>query len=120
MSTLASLSIRPRHVHRPVCRFTPGPYHVSGSGPRVRSLKSAGGRTIAHVLFSARHESECEATAQLLAVAPDLLLELRSLVVACPCGQHAQGVDRPHRKNATHACPRCASALAVIAKAEGH
>jgi hypothetical protein len=118
MSTLPSLSIRPRHVHRQVCRFTPGPYHVSGSGARVRSLKSAGGRTIAHVLFSVRHESECEATAQLLAAAPDLLLELRSLVVGCPCGQHAQGIDR-HRKNATHACSRCASALAVIAKAEG-
>src|SRR5436305_11007106 len=101
MSTLASLPIRPRHAHREPTRFTPGPYHVSGSGPRVRSLKSAGGRTIAHVLFSARHESECEATAQLLAAAPDLLLELRALVVACPCGQHEQGIDRPRRRKAT-------------------
>src|SRR4051812_49400006 len=86
MSTLSSLPIRPRHVHRDASRFTPGPYHVSGSGPRLRSIKSAGRRTVAHVLFSERHASECDATAQLLAAAPDLLLELRTLVVACPCG----------------------------------
>ena len=89
MSTLRSLPIRPRHAHREASRFTPGPYHVSGSGPRVRSLKAAGGRTIAHVLFSARHEAESEATAHLLAAAPDLLLEVRTLVIGCPCGQHA-------------------------------
>ena len=119
MSTLASLPIRPRHAHRESSRYTPGPYHVSGSGPRVRSVKSAGGRTIAHVLFSARHESECEATAHLFAAAPDLLVELRSLVVACPCGQHTQGVDRPRRSRPAPACSRCASALETIAKAEG-
>jgi len=119
MSTLPSVPMRPRHIHRESLRFTPGPYHVSGSGPRVRRLKSAGGRTIAHVLFSARHESECEATAQLLAAAPDLLVALRTLVVACPCGQHAQGIDRPRCMKVTQACSRCESALAVIAKAEG-
>ncbi len=119
MSTLASLPIRPRHAHRELARYTPGPYHVSGSGPRVRSIKSAGGRTVAHVLFSARHASECEATAHLFAAAPDLLIELRTLVVACPCGQHAHGIDRVRRSNPAHACTRCASALAAIAKAEG-
>ena len=119
MSTLASVPIRPRHAHREAARFTPGPYHVSGSGPRTRSIKSAGGRTVAHVLFSERHASECEATAGLLATAPDLLLELRSLVVACPCGQHTHGIDRVRRSKPLPACPRCAAALAIIAKAEG-
>ncbi len=119
MSMLASVTSRPRHVHREGSRFTPGPYHVSGSGPRVRSLKSAGGRTIAHVLFSARHESECEATAQLLATAPDILSELRTLVVACPCGQNLHGMDRVRRAKPIQGCSRCASALTAIARAEG-
>src|SRR5436305_4873699 len=113
MSTLASLPIRPRHAHREPTRYTPGPYHLSGSGPRERSIKSAGGRTVARVLFSARHASECEATAQLLAAAPDLLQELCGLVVGCPCGQHTQGIDRPRRSSPAHACSRCASALAT-------
>src|SRR3954466_15485522 len=104
MSTLAFVPIRPRHAHCEAARFTPGPYHVSGSGPRIRGIKSAGGRTVAHVLFSERHASECEATAGLLAAAPDLLLELRSLIVACPCGQHTRGIDRPRRSTPADAC----------------
>ena len=86
----------------------------------MRSVKSAGGRTIAYVLFSERREAECEATAQLLAAAPDLLLELRSLIVGCPCGNHLEGIERIRRTKRTRACERCASALAAIAKAEGH
>lgn len=46
MSTLASLPIPRGHLHREASRFTPGPYHVSAAGARVRSIKSAGGRTI--------------------------------------------------------------------------
>ena len=120
MSTLPSQTIRLLHMDRKKPKCTPGPYHVSGSGPRMRSIKSAGGRTVAYVLFSARRESECEATARLMAAAPDLLLELRSLVVGCPCGNHAEGIERIRRSKRTHACERCASALAAIAKAEGH
>ena len=88
-------------------KFTPGPYHVSGSGPRIRSIKTAGGRTIAHVLFSERRETECDATAKLLAAAPDLLFELRCFVSACACGNGKIG------------CERCTSARDVITKAEG-
>ena len=119
MSALPSLTIRPLHLNRKKPRFTPGPYHVSGSGPRMRSIKSAGGRTIAYVLRSARRESECEATARLLAGAPDLLLELRSLVVGCACGNHAEGIERIGRSKRTRACERCASALAAIVNVEG-
>jgi len=119
MSSLPSVTIRPLHVDRKKPRFTPGPYHVSGSGPRMRSLKSAGGRTLAYVLFSAKRYSECEATAQLLAAAPDLLLALRSLVVGCACGNHSHGIEPIRRSQRTRACERCASALAAIAKAEG-
>src|SRR5438874_8851388 len=78
MSALPAVAIRPLQVDRKKPRFTPGPYHVSGSGPKMRSIKSAEGRTIAYVLFSQRRESECESTARLMAAAPDLLLELRS------------------------------------------
>ncbi|MFL6352922.1 MAG: hypothetical protein ACJ74Z_13880 [Bryobacteraceae bacterium] len=120
MSTLSSLAIRPAQVDRKKPRFTPGPYHVSGSGPKMRSIKSAGGRTLAYVLLSAKRHSECEAIARLMAAAPDLLLELRSLVVACPCGNHAEGIERIRRSQRTRACERCASALVAIAKAEGH
>ena len=118
MSTLPSFTIRPRPVDRKKARFTPGPYHVTGSGPKLRSLKSAGGRTIAYVLFSTRRASECEATARLLAAAPDLLVELRSLLVACSCGCHADGIERTGSKR-TRGCERCAEALAVIARVEG-
>src|SRR5690349_9895950 len=120
MSTLQSLAFRPVHIHWKKPRFTPGPYHVSGSGPRMRSIKSAGGRTLAYVLFSAKRYSECEATARLVAAAPDLLLELRSLVAGCVCGNHSEGIERIRRSKRTRACERCASALAAIAKAEGH
>ena len=119
MSALPSFTIRPVRVDRKKPKFTPGPYHVVGSGPKLRSLKSAGGRTIAYVLFSGKRELESEATAELLAAAPDLLFELRSLVVACPCGHHVQGLERIRRSKVTRACDRCASALAAIAKAEG-
>src|SRR5947208_14902128 len=104
MTTLASLTIGPMHVHRETLRFAPGPYHVAGSGPKLRSIKSAGGRTVAHVLFSARLASECEATAHSLAAAPDLLVELRTLVAACPCGRHAQGIGRLRRSKPIQGC----------------
>src|SRR5947209_14818350 len=104
MSALRSLMIRPLHVDRKKPRFAPGPYHVSGSGPRMRSIKSAGGRTVAYVLFSARRESECDSTARLIAAAPDLLLELRSIVVGCPCGSHAEGIEPTRRSKRTPAC----------------
>jgi hypothetical protein len=120
MSVLRLLAIRPVHTRRKKPGCTPGPYHVSGSGPKMRSLKSAGGRTLAYVLFSAKRESECEATARLMAAAPDLLLELQSLVITCPCGNHAEGIKRIRRSQRTRACERCAAALAAIAKAEGH
>jgi hypothetical protein len=119
MSALPSLAIRRLHLDRKKPRFTPGPYHVSGSGPRMRSIKSAGGRTLAYVLFSARRASECEGTARLMAGAPDLLLELRSMVAGCPCGNYLEGVERIPRSKRTRACERCASALAVIVKVEG-
>jgi hypothetical protein len=120
MSALRSSVIRPVHIHRKTAGFTPGPYHVSGSGPRLRSIKSAGGRTLAYVLFSAQRQSECEATARLMAAAPDLLLELQSLVVGCACGNHAEGIERIRRSQRARACERCAAALAAIAQAEGH
>ena len=120
MSALPSLAMRRLHLDRKKPRFTPGPYHVSGSGPRMRSVKSAGERTLAYVLFSAKRASECEATARLLAAAPDLLDELRWLVIGCPCGNHAEGLERIRRAKRARACERCASALAAIAKAEGH
>jgi hypothetical protein len=119
MSTLRSLAIRPGHVDRKKPRCTPGPYHVSGFGPRMRSLKSAGGRTLAYVLFSTKRSSECEATARLMAAAPDLLLALRSLVVGCACGNHAEGIGPIGRSQRARACERCAAALAAIARAEG-
>jgi hypothetical protein len=119
MSTLRSLAIRPVHIHRKKPRCTPGPYHVSGSGPRMRSIKSAGGRTLAYVLFSAKRHAECEATARLMAAAPDLLLELRSLVAGCACGNHPEGIERTRRPQRARACEQCASAVAAIAKAEG-
>lgn len=120
MSTFPSLTIRPVHVDRTKPSFTPGPYHVSGSGPKLRSIKSSGGRTVAYVLFSEKRESESDATAQLLAAAPDLLFELRSLLVGCPCGNHSRGIERNRRSKLPRSCERCASALAAIAKAEGH
>jgi hypothetical protein len=86
----------------------------------MRSIKSAGARTVAYVLFSERREAECEATARLMAAAPDLLLELRSLVGDCPCGNHSEEIERIRRSKRTHACERCASAVAAIAKVEGH
>ena len=119
MTTLSSFTIRSKPVDRKRARFTPGPYHVAGSGPKLRSLKSVGGRTIAYVLFSTRRASECEATARLLSAAPDLLIELRSLLVACPCGFHAEGIEWPRSKR-TRTCERCASAVAAIARVEGH
>lgn len=120
MSTLPSSSIRPFRLTRNQSKFTPGPYHVSGSGPRMRSIKSSGGRTIAHVLFSERRERESEATARLMAAAPDLLLELRTLVLACPCDKHAPGREVSRRSQLNRCCDRCAAALAAIAKAEGY
>ena len=121
MSTSQFLTIGGRvHAIQKKPRFTPGPYHVSGSGPKMRSIKSAGGRTLAYVLFSGKRDSECEGTARLMAAAPDLLLELRSLVVGCACGKHSEGIERIRRSQRTRACERCASALAAIAKAEGH
>jgi hypothetical protein len=120
MSTLRSLVIRPVHIHRKKPGCTPGPYHVSGSGPRMRSIKSAGGRTLAYVLLSAKRHAESEATARLMAAAPDLLLQLRSLVDGCACGNHAEGIERIRRSQRTRTCERCASALATIAKAEGY
>ena len=99
-------------------RFTPGPYHVSGSGPRMHSIKSAGGRTLAYVLFSPKREPECEATARLLAAAPDLLLELRSLVSRCPCLNYRAAVNRTDHSKVRNACVHCDSARAAIAKLE--
>ena len=108
MSLSQFLAIRARvHNRGKKPKFTPGPYHVSGSGPRIRSIKTAGGRTIAHVLFSERRETECDATAKLLAAAPDLLFELRSFVSGCACGNGKTG------------CERCAFARNAITKAEG-
>ena len=120
MSTLPALIHRPVRLNKNKPKFTPGPYHVSGSGPRLRSIKSAGGRTIAHVLFSERRESECLGTARLLAAAPDLLVELRSLLRDCPCGQHVQEIEWKRRAKLRRPCERCASAVAAIAKAEGY
>ena len=111
----ARLHRRERKKRQPI----PGPYHISGSGPRIRSIKTAGGRTIAHVLLSERRQAECEATAKLLAAAPDLLVELHSLLVDCPCGNHAEGFTTLRRSKRARACERCASAVAAIAKAEG-
>ena len=107
MSTLPWLTIRRPQMDRKRPRFTPGPYHVAGSGPKLRSLKSAGGRSIAYVLFSERRASECEGTARLLAAAPDLLCELRTYVNDCGCGRKKLG------------CERCLTARNAIAKAEG-
>lgn len=119
MSLSAFLALRARvHGTDMKPKFTSGPYHVSGSGPRMRSIKSAGGRTIAQVLFSEKRERECEATARLLAAAPDLLLQLRLLLIACPCGQHWDGIEFDGG-NERYGCERCASALSAIAKAEG-
>ncbi len=120
MSTLGALTIRPVPRNRTKPRFTPGPYHVAGSGPRMRSIKSAGGRTIAYVLFSERRQPECEATARLMAAAPDLLVELRSLVAGCACGHRVEESERIRRSKRTRGCERCAAALAAIAKGEGH
>lgn len=103
MNTFPSLAIRPLHIHRKKPRFTPGPYHILGSGPKMRSIKSAGGRTLAYVLFSAKRYSECEATARLMAAAPDLLLELRSLVVGCVCGNPC-GRNRTNTSLAADSC----------------
>lgn len=119
MSALPFSTIRRLPVDRKRPRFTPGPYHVAGSGPKLRSIKSASGRTIAYVLFSERRASECEATARLLAAAPDLVLEVRSLLVACPCGQHTQGIERMGRAKRAYGCERCAAAVAALAKVEG-
>jgi hypothetical protein len=59
------------------------------------------------VLFSERRAGECEATAKLLAAAPDLLFEVRSFVSECVCG------------GGRGKCERCFSAQAAIARAEG-
>ncbi len=48
MSSLRSVTIRPKHRGRQEARFTPSPYHVAGCGPKMRSIKSAGGRTVAY------------------------------------------------------------------------
>src|ERR1700747_768267 len=120
MNTVPSLAMRPINRDRKKPRFTPGPYHVSGSGPRLRSIKSAGGRTLAYVLFSARRPSECESTARLLAAAPGLHFELRSLLLRCPCGNLAEGIEGIRRSKRPRGCERCAAALAAIAHVEGH
>lgn len=120
MSTLRSTTIRPKPLGRQKASFTPGPYHVAGTGPKMRSIKSAGGRTIAYVLFSESRASESEATARLIAAAPDLLLELQALIIACPCGRHAGAIEPAHRSKRTRACERCALALAAVTKPEGH
>jgi hypothetical protein len=120
MSASHFLAIRGRvHGKQKKPRFTPGPYHVSRWGPRMRSIKAAGGRTVAHVLFSAKRESECEATARLLAAAPDLLLELQLFVSACACGNNSDQVERADVPRPDGTCARCASALTAIAKVEG-
>lgn len=120
MSASQFLAIRGRvHGKQKKARFTPGPYHASGSGPSWRSIKAAGGRTVAHVLFSAKRESECEATARLLAAAPDLLLELRSFVSACACRNNSDQVEREDFPGPNATCARCASAWTAIAKVEG-
>jgi hypothetical protein len=85
----------------------------------MRSIKSAGGRTVAYVLFSERREAECQATARLLAAAPDLLAEVQSFVIDCPCGNHAKRVGRTNASRSNNACDRCASGLSVMRRVEG-
>lgn len=63
---------------------------------------------------------QVRATAPLIAAASDLLLELRSLVAGSPSGKHSEGIERIRRSKLARACERCASALALIAKVEGH
>jgi hypothetical protein len=107
MSLTPYFALRARvHGKRKKPSYAPGPYHVAGNGPRIRSIKNAGGRTIAHVLFSERRAGECQATAKLLAAAPELLFELRSFVRECGCGGKGK-------------CERCFAAQAAITKAEG-
>jgi len=55
------------------------------------------------------------ANARLMAVAPEMLLELRLYAIGCSCAQHRDGIRIPQVKN----CIRCRPACRVIAKAEG-
>ncbi len=69
-----------------------------------------GGTRVAQVVGIGREQAE--ERAKLVVQAPNLLKELRLMVIQCPCGTHADGIDfnRP--------CPRCAMALEVIEKAQ--
>jgi hypothetical protein len=69
------------------------------------------GGTLATVHRSGVGKFDVERTAALLAAAPDLLRELRALLIDCPCGYHRLGIG-------SRSCRRCEGAMLAIAKAE--
>jgi hypothetical protein len=106
-----------------VSAHTPGPW-IAGGMPKDPSgllITSDDGTKyhrrilVAETLVPAGLDSQhpiVQANARLIAAAPDLLRELRMLVLQCSCGSHPDG-------EIAGACGRCAAAIDAINKAEG-
>jgi hypothetical protein len=98
---------------------TPGPLtvvkyeHAVGPSHGVKTVSPGGSAgTWVATMHPRSGPEESEANARLIAAAPDLLRELRMLVLQCSCGSHPDG-------EIAGACGRCAAAIDAINKAEG-
>lgn len=104
-------------------KHTPGPWILKRHrehGPRDWWVGASDDAPVGIFSFQGGGASEEEeiANAQLLAAAPDLLKELRMLllVTKCPC---ASTEDFSMELYWKRSCHRCVSAKAALAKAEG-
>lgn len=90
-------------------KYTPGPWELTTKigTDRLTVIKQAGWSVI---IGETDGCLQAEANARLIAAAPDLLKELRLMVI-----QHCGQLDEPRNPN----CLVCLPARAVIAKAEG-
>lgn len=102
-------------------KHTPGPWHVKIFGGQSY-IQSCGQVEAATWIASLCPGSGKESDAALLAAAPDLLKELRMLLLQtnCSCMQKCEDDELDalvHYWDST--CARCVMAKAAIAKAEG-
>ena len=93
-------------------------WHWDWSDPDTIRIFSDEEGTITHLhrpsgMSNVYTDEWMEETARLIAAAPDLLREVRMLVIQCPCGSHADEIKTKS------GCHRCRSAVCAIANTEG-